>query len=379
MPQLRAQILLVAVTCALAATACGRSHSGAKLPELVSGPRSVRTVLPVRDHASDRIKATGTTSPLSSTKVMPLVPGLIISLPVKEGDLFKRGQVLATLDQRGFKLQLRQAEAAIAAAKVAVDATTREKARFQQLLKDDATAKAQFDQVMDRFRGAEAQMNQALVARDMARKALNDTVIRAPYDGVVVKKIASVGDFASSMPPTVLLSLMDVHALELKISLPEPEMQRVAVGAQVTATIASLSNRSVTASIARIIRSVDPMTRSFDVIAELPNPGYVLKPGLFVDVEIATGRPRQRLLLPSSAVIDEGAGVFSVFMVKDGSARRVEVRVAAADQERLEVLGGLGADQAVIADPSGLLDGDPVKLEQSGTPSSSLATGAAAR
>jgi RND family efflux transporter MFP subunit len=366
---------LLAVVGALGAGGCRRNSSGARLPDpsAAAAPRQVRTVAAVRDQAADRIKATGTTAPLSTTKVMPLVPGLILSLPVKEGDQVKRGQVLATLDQRGYRLSVRQAEAAVAAARVAVDATSREKARFEKLLKEDATARSQFDQIMDRFRGAEAAMNQALVARDMARKALGDTVLRAPYDGVVVKKLASVGDYATSMPPTVLLALMDIHALELKVALPEPEMQRVHVGAQVKASFASLG-KTVTAPVARIVRSVDPLTRSFEVIAELPNPGLVFKPGLFADVEIVASRPRQRLLLPSSAVVDEGSGTFAVFTIVNGLARRREVRVAVADKERTEILSGLAPGETVIADPSGLLDGDAVRA---GSPAegAGLATG----
>jgi RND family efflux transporter MFP subunit len=347
--------------CSIVLQGCKDKTSLASLPAegARSGPRAVQTVVVTESEATDAIQATGTTAPLNMTKIMPLVPGLIVSLPVKEGDQVKRGQVVATIDQRGFRLNVRQAEAAIAAARVAVDATRREKERFQKLMQEDATAKAQFDQVMDRFRGAEAQMNQALVARDMAKKALGDTILRAPYDGVITKKLASVGDYATSMPPTVLLVMVDNGTLELKVSLPEPDLERVSVGAPLSATFASLG-RTVETKIARIIRSVDMMTRSFEVIGEIPNSDLSLKPGLFADVKIQAAKARKRYVIPASAVIDEGAGVFSVLVVREGSAHRVRVRIATVSPTKVEVLSGLNGQETVVTDPSGIYDGDPV-------------------
>ncbi len=360
-PRLRRALRVLPLTVVLGAGGCKDKTSLASLPQegAKAGPRVVQTAVVEASRATDSIQATGTTAPLNTTKIMPLVPGQIVSFPVKEGDQVKKGQVVATIDQRGFVLTVRQAEAAIAAARVAVDATRREKERFQKLMQEDATAKAQFDQVMDRFRGAEAQMNQALVARDMARKALGDTILRAPYSGVVVKKLASVGDYATSMPPTVLLVMMDTATLELKVALPEPDLDRVATGVAVSAKFGSLS-RTVETQIARIIRSVDPMTRSFEVIAEIPNADLSLKPGLFADVTIRTAKPRRRLIIPASAVLDEGAGVFSVFVVKGGLAKRARVKVATVSSTRVEAITGLEEKDEVVLEPSGLQEGDEV-------------------
>jgi membrane fusion protein, multidrug efflux system len=344
----------------LAWPACKKSDAVVQLPQSgATTKRSVRTVIVRADVTTDVISATGTTAALSTTKIMPLVTGLITTLPVKEGDTVKRGQVLAVLDQRGYRLSVAQAEAAIGAARVAVDATTREHERFKRLMQQDATAKAQYDQVLDRLHGAQAAMKQAQVARDMARKALGDTVVRAPYAGVITKKLASVGDYATAMPPTVILAMMDIHALELKVALPEPELQRVEENARITAKLTS-NERTVTTKISRIIRSVDPMTRSFEIIAEIPNDDLSLKPGVFADVKITTSKPRRRLLLPTAAVVDEGGGVLAVFLAQASVARRVEVKAAVASQEETEILSGLNGGEEVVLDASGLMDGDTI-------------------
>lgn len=358
-------------------SSCKKSSSMASLPEGNDrSERTVRTTPVVSDVSAEAIETTGTTAPTSSTKIMPLVPGIIKKLPVQEGDPIKRGQILAMIDQRSFRLSMRQAQAAMEAAKIALDATTREKQRFEKLMQQDATARAQLDQVMDKFRGAQVQVKQAQVARDMAQKALTDSVIRAPYNGIVVKKVASLGDYATSMPPTVIMMIMDISTIELKVSLPEPELQRVEVGSPIEVSFNSIQYTLQT-KISRIIRTVDPFTRSFTVIAEIPNESMKLRPGLFGDVKISTSKPRRRLLVPTTALVDEGNGIFSVMVAQGGIARRMEIKVAASGTELSEALEGLTGNEQIILDSGGVLDGDAVNTRA--TPAAPLNAKAGAK
>ena len=343
--------------------ACKDKASLARLPASPSAAseRQVRTVTVAHTVDRQQIRATGTTSALSKTKIMPLVPGTIRSIPVKEGDMIKKGQVLAVLDQRGFRLGLRQAQAALESVKVMVNATRREKERFEKLWKQKAINRSQYDMVLDKYKGAMAGQKQAMVGIDMARKALSDAVLRSPYDGLVYKKLASVGDFAAAMPPTVLVMLMEIHTLELRISLPEPELLRVKEGSEVEARFPSIE-RTVKAKVARIIRNVNTRTRSFEAIVEIDNKDHSLEPGLYATVTIKTSKPRRRLLVPEESVVDEGSGVYSVFLLLEDTARRKVVDVISAGVGKTEILSGLKGGETLIIDSSGLLDGDPVKV-----------------
>jgi len=158
----------------------------------------------------------------------------------------------------------------------------------------------------------------------------------------------------------IILVMMEIGTLELKVSLPEPELQRVAEGAPVQVRFQSM-DRKVQAKISRIVRSVDTVTRSFQVIVEIPNEDMSLKPGLYARVRIAASKPRRRVLVPSEAIVDEGSDVYSVFVLENGVAKRREIRSTTADSNRTEVLTGLKGGEIVILDPAGLLDGDPVK------------------
>jgi len=347
----------------LASSGCQKERDLPALPTTASqsaaGPRQVRTDKLALSSTTEVVRANGTTMALSMTKVMPLVPGLITRLTVKEGDRVKKGQLLAQLDQRGFKLGLRQARAAVEMAEVGVSAAKRERDRFEKLLRGGASTQATVDQITDKFLGAMAGLKQAKIAVEMGQKALRDSTLRSPYDGIVVKKMVSIGDYATSMPPTVLFILMETHTLELHVSLPEPEMGRVKVGLAVTANFTSVG-REVSGKIARIVNSVDPMTRSFTAIVEIPNRDMDLKPGLFARVEIKTTAPRQRLLVPKEAVVDEGSGVYAVYLLEGNVARRRPVKVTESGAGKTEVTGGLTPGRTLILNPVGLTDGQRV-------------------
>ncbi len=341
---------------------CKRQEGLPQLPSSTraAGAREVATVRVQATSKSEIVKATGTTAPRSTTKIMALVPGKVMVIPVKEGQKVTAGQVLATLDQRNFKLTLEQAKAGLAGAKVQLDALTREKLRFEQLLKERATSPSQYEQILDKFKGAQVLYRQAEVGLAQAQKALSDTVLRSPYDGVVAQKLASVGDYATAMPPTVLMVLMETKTLDLRVSLPEPDLPLISEGAKVEAELRSI-NRTVRTNVSRVVRTVDPLTRSFSVIIEVDNPAMDIPPGVFAEVRITASAPRQRLLLPKDAVVDESNGVYSVMVVVGDRARRREVHVTASGQEQAEILSGLQAGDVAILDPGGLLDGDEVK------------------
>ncbi len=358
-------IIVAIVLPALSLCGCKKEGDLAKLPaagaKSSTDPRQVRTARISSAVTSDLIKATGTTRALSRTSVKPLVPGLIVRLTVREGDRIKKGQVLVQLDTRGMKLGLRQARVAVEMAEVGVSAAKRERGRFEKLLRGGASTQAQVDQISDKYLGAAAGLKQARIAVEMAEQALRDSSLRAPYNGIVVEKMVSLGDYATSMPPTILFTLMETHTLELYISLPEPELGRVREGSPVTAHFKSIS-RTMEGKIARIVNNVDSMTRSFTAIMEVPNKDLSLKPGLFAQVEVKTSAPRRRILVPKEAVMDEGSGVYAVYLTDGKRARRRAVQITESGKGKTEVMDGLKAGETLILDPAGLSDGEAVEV-----------------
>lgn len=225
---------------------------------------------------------TGTTEPHRKSTLTSRVSGVIAKVHVREGDAVKAGDVVVSIDTSDNVLRLRQAEAALKTAEVQRSTTKTEWDRSHGLLQDRAIPQSQFDAVDARLKGAEAALAQAQVAVDMARKALADSTVRAPYSGTITRRMVSEGEFAAVTPATPLVTIEETSVLDVRIQVPANEEAVARPGRPVTLKIPALA-REVRAQISRVVPSADPRTRTFAVIIEVPNDKGELRPGLFAE------------------------------------------------------------------------------------------------
>jgi membrane fusion protein, multidrug efflux system len=227
----------------------------------------------------------GTLEPHRRSTLMPKVGGWVVKVHVKEGDVVKRGAALVSVDPAQYRLTMRQAEAGHEAAKVGLDATKLEYDRHKALLAEKAVPQGQFDMIDARYKGALVQVKASEVMLDMARKALRDTTISAPYAGVITKKHVSEGDNAAAMPPTPLVTMEETETLDLRVQVPATDVERVKNGDEVLIHFPS-GPPDLKARITRVVPTLNPGTRTFAVIVELDNSANKLRPGLFAEVRL---------------------------------------------------------------------------------------------
>ncbi len=276
-----------------AATASA-SAEGATLP----------AVAPASD-ARESHRLTGTTTAERQSAVAAKGMGMLQELLVKEGDWVKKGDIIARLDGTTAALQLRQAKAAVASAKVQVAAGDREHKRLASLAQDGAIAGAQLDQAITGRDAAHAGLAQAEAAMAMAQQALANSVVVAPYDGVVVQRLKAEGEWVSTMPPSPLMVLADTETLNLNLQAPEHLLTQVQLGDAVTVDFAAIG-KQVEAEVTRLVPVVQPMTRTFTVIVELDNADGTLSPGLFAEVTLvpAAREPATPRTVTASAKVE---------------------------------------------------------------------------
>jgi RND family efflux transporter MFP subunit len=287
--------LALALVSSLAPLGCKRPSEAAKLPP-ASGPGAPPPpVLPAvggeenvegKSTAPTEGKTTGTTYPRAEAQVGPNGQGVIAKIFFKEGDRVKKGATLFRLDNKDARLRVEQAEAALAAARVNLKATEVEHQRSKGLFDQKALNQMQWDQIQARLDGAKVGMQQAEVAVSMARKFATDATVRSPIDGVVAMKLKSEGEMATMMPPTVVLVLQDQSTLELRFRMPEHALAKVKPGTPLKIRFEAL-NVTREARVSRIQPTVDPRTRTVEMVAELANSDGALKSGLLAQVEIA--------------------------------------------------------------------------------------------
>jgi RND family efflux transporter MFP subunit len=211
------------------------------------------------------------------------VTGPVARVYVREGEMVRAGQPLVALNSEGFRLGLRQAEASLSSARAQLEAARVDYNRLRALLEDSAIPRSQFEAAESRYEVARAGHRAALVGLEQARKSLRDSVVRAPYAGLVVKRHVSEGDYATSLPPTELITLEETNVLDLRIQVPSSDSVHFRVGSWARARFPG-TGKEIRVRIVRVVGSVDTRTRTFAAIAEIRNPGGKLRPGLYAQV-----------------------------------------------------------------------------------------------
>ncbi len=287
----------------LATLSCQRDAEVARLPQAKTAPPAAAAPAPTPPApapapaaadppAASAAKASpflsGTTEAHRKSTLTPKVSSAVTRVHVREGDIVKQNQPLVTLDTRDFVLRAQQAEAARDGAKVQLDAAKLDWDRIKSLLAEKAVPQSQFDMIDARYKGAKAGLAAAETAVAMAQKALHDSVVRAPFDGLIVKRFVNEGEYASVMPATPLVSIEEIDPVDLRIQVPSTDMAQVAVGSPVHVRLPA-TGQELDLRLTRVVSASDPHTRTFSAIVEIPNSDHNLRSGLYAEVTL---RPR---------------------------------------------------------------------------------------
>ena len=278
------------------------------------------------------IEAIGNAVANESAEITSKTVNTVIAIRFKEGQFVKRGAVLVEFDSAQARADLAAAEAALAESRSQYN-------RSQELLETKVLSQSQMDQLE-----ATLKTNEAKVAS--ARAHLDDTIIRAPFDGRIGFKRISVGGLVN--PGTVISTLDDTTVMKLDFTVPQSYLFGLTPGLAVTAEIAGVPNKSFTGRITTLDSRVDPVTRSIVVRAELPNKDGTLKPGMFMTAKISAAAV-SALLIPEGALVPEQGKTF-VFVVKDGVATRREVTIGRRRPGEVQVTTGLGRGERVVVE-----------------------------
>ena len=303
----------------------GQSAGGDSAVAVVTAP--VRT-----ERLTTELSALGTARANEAVEIASKTSNLVTVVRFKDGEHVRGGQVLVELDSAQVRADVAEAEANRTESASQVE-------RARGLVATQVVSQAQFEQLE-----ATSKANAARVAA--ARARLEDTVIRAPFDGRVGLRRVSLGTLVS--PGTVITTLDDTSVIKVDFNVPENFLASLREGLDIDATAAAYPSRRFTGRIASIDSRVDPVTRSIIVRAILPNRDGMLKPGMFLSVRIARDE-RNALLIPEAALVPEQSRQF-VFVVEKGRAIRREIQIGSREPGRVEVVSGLKSGEQVVVE-----------------------------
>lgn len=398
--------LLFPIMIALLLAGCRSTDPQAAGPRnnTASGPalptKNVR-LIPAEERALARTAtAPGTLAADEQAALSFKVTGRLSTLSVDLGSVVKKGQTIAQLDPRDFKMRMDQAEAGLQQARVrlglppqgeddhivaentalvrqaraVLEETRLNRERAARLVKEGVQSQAELDRTdsaykvadsryqdaMEEVRNREAVLVQRRSELALARQQLADTTLYAPFDGSVRERRASMGEYLAVGTPVA--TIVRVHPLRLRVELPEREARGVRAGLPVRVTVEG-DTSVYPGRVVRLSPAFQEQTRTLVIEAEVDNQHGKLRPGAFAKAEIQTSTTTGVITVPTSALVTF-AGIQKVFTVKDNKAVERPVVTGQREEDWVEITEGLKAGEMVVAAPGNLVTGQPVSIEK---------------
>ncbi|HYP08735.1 MAG TPA: efflux RND transporter periplasmic adaptor subunit [Bryobacteraceae bacterium] len=303
-----------------------------------------------------------------------LTDGRIASVRIKLGDSVKEGQILATVhshEVHDSRADLQSAEQEVQRAESAEALAVRQRDRAQRLFKLTAISREQLENAEQEVRNAEAATRNAKIAVTKARTHLTEYLdvkpdseehevpVRAPASGIVIERKATSGTVVSAGQE--LFRISDAASLWLIAAVNESDLPALRVGQNVRVTVRAYADRGFGGSILRMGEQLDPATRTLQVRVRVPNPGGLLKPGMFASVDVQRGASRSALFVRAAAVQDvNGQPAVFVRITPDSFAVR-PLQLGRPRDGDVEVTGGLQSGDQVVTKGSFILKSQLLK------------------
>jgi HlyD family secretion protein len=354
------------------------------------------------------VSGSGKVQAKKDVKIGATVPGLIISLPVKDGDIIKKGQLLVQIDPSEYRSAVAQATAQLNSAKANFEQARLLHERQQKLFEKSLTSKEQYDASLTQYNVAKAQYDQAQASLRQAEDLLAKTTITAPMDGKITELLKKEGEMVTGATynPTEIMTISDLSAFEVEVEVDETDIAETRLEEEAKIKIDAFPDTSFKGEVSEIGNTAkvtgygtQDQVVNFLVKVLILDEVKGIKPGMSASVDITTASHKDVLNIPIAAVVmreekkdtlntksKEGKSeaqassakeekgkekkkeIEGVFLVEKGRAKFVPVKSGISDQQNMEIVSGLKENDQIITGSYKILrtlkDGDKVKIEK---------------
>ncbi|HYM75325.1 MAG TPA: efflux RND transporter periplasmic adaptor subunit [Candidatus Dormibacteraeota bacterium] len=324
-------------------------------------PTAVTSVVAKKETWPSTMNVIGTAAAIQGVTVSADLPGTIDKIHFESGQWVHEGDVLVELDTRQERAQLASLEAQRDLAKINYG-------RAQELVKEGVIARSEYDSATAQQKATEAQVGDVNAA--IARKT-----IRAPFSGVLGIRQVSLGQYLAA--GQAIVSLQTLSPIYVNFGVPQQDTPKVIPGHVLRVTNSELPGMGFTGRITALDSVISEQTRNIQVQAIVTNKDNKLRPGMFVQVELPLGSPREVVPLPASAInyAPYGDSVFVITDMKDPKGktyrgvRQQVVKIEGSRGDQVAVISGLNpGDEVVSSGVFRLRNGAPVLVNNSVKP-----------
>ena len=319
---------------------------------------------------------TGDIRPMVQVNVYPKIAGRIIErLLVERGDFIEKGKVVAILEDRTIKAQLREARAGLKAAKAKLNAVEinmvlirKDQARLKDLVKTHAISQQKMDQIDTQYNAALAGKELAIAQIEKAEATLakikilyKDHSVYAPVSGYVSARYIDQGAMSNRSQPIIRISNEATEKIVTTVT--EQDYPHVSKGMEAEISVDAFPQKIFKGFVSIINPTLDPATRTGEIEIYVPNKNLLLRSGMFAHVRIHLGM-REGLVVPRAGLSRlPGTGSYYVYLIEENKAVLKNIRIGVFQENYVEIREGLKqGEKVVIKGQNRLKDGLPVKI-----------------
>lgn len=335
-------------------TACSRNHGSDDEDGASANPDSAVAQVTLthveRGEIESLLTITGTIAalPNQDVKVSSLVAGRIARLTAAEGDHVRRDQVLAQIEDRTYRDQLQQAEAAVEQAKANLENATLNRDRNETLFKRGIAAGKDVEDARTQVSVNRAAVSQAEAQLALARLQLSRTEVRSPLSGIVVKRFVSDGEQVDGTAAQPIFEVVNLQPAELFGNVPADYLGRIHVGQTLTISTDAFPGRNFEGRVVAISPAVDSSTNVGLVRIRIANREGLLRLGIFLSAQVPLEIHLNALVVPPQAIYRDAEGQPRVYRVQGQEADAVPVKLGIETAKQVELLSGAQEGDAVI-------------------------------
>jgi RND family efflux transporter MFP subunit len=345
------KIALITALCGATLISCNMQPPGAaEADETASEEKAWPVKVMTLDYSETAVeqRITSTVVAFEETYLSPSLQGRIRSVKVEVNDHVRKGQLLVEMD----RTQLDQTRLQYEQLKVDL-------ARMDTLLKHGSITEQAYDQLKAQVESTE------LILANLEE----NTLLRAPYSGVITGKYFNDGELFSPAPNTpagkaALVSLAQLNPVKVMVNLSEKYLPLVKTGMTATISTDVFPDKDFNGKVFRIHPTISAATRTFVAEVRIPNRNETLKPGMFARVSLKLGET-EALIVPAIAVLQQsGTNERYVMLHENGSARKVMVQIVNRHDDQLEISSPeiKGGEDLIFAGQTRLENGDKVNV-----------------